>query len=91
MLVEDVAVSTKAVVATCVVLVPAAAVTALNVSLAEPLRFALEFTAVLTAVNSVLKSLPDITLSGSESLNASLPDHVTCKYFSLFSPYNHVL
>jgi hypothetical protein len=73
----EVAVSTKAVVATCVVFVFAAAVVALKDSEALPFKSALEFTAVWTAENSVLKSPPLIILLVSESAKASLPDQDT--------------
>ena len=53
---------TKAVVATWVVFVPATAVVALNAWEALPAKSALVLIAVCTAVNSVLKSAPDITL-----------------------------
>ena len=75
--------STNAVVATCVVLVPALAVVAINACEALPPVFALELTAVLTARNSVLKSPPLITLSGSVSPKASLPP--------LFCPNSYIL
>ena len=56
---------------------PSEAVVALNACEALPARSALVLTAVCTAVNSVLKSAPDITFPASESASASLPDHPT--------------
>ena len=49
----------------------------LNDSELLPLMLALVLTAACTAVNSVLKSEPEITFSGSESDKASLPDQPT--------------
>jgi hypothetical protein len=72
------AVVTKAVVAICVVLVLAAAVGASGVPVrVSPDMSALELIAVCTAVNSELKSAPDITLFASESASASFPDQET--------------
>jgi len=59
--------------------VPVVAVNALQVKFSDELPFAsaLELSAVLTAVNSVSKSAPDITFPGSVSAKASFPDQPT--------------